>query len=488
MTSRDIALAAALNASSRAVPLQDVLADMLAASGLSRRDRALAEEIALGALRRRMQLDLVLARASSRRLDRMQRPLLEALRQAAYQLMFLDRVPAHAAVNEAVSLVKTRLGKKPASFANAVLRALSGLVAEKNVEGKGCQEPFVRSTLRAVPAKGSWHRFPRRALYSRDGRFLLLSEELLPSPGDDPAGWLAAAYGYPRWMVERWTCRHGPERAERMLEWGDTAPPLSVRLNARRVSGWPLPDDEGARVFEKCAGFAPGEVEMTYRVSPEVAPSELPGLAGGLFSFQDETQARPAHVLAPPEGATVLDLCAGLGTKSTQPAELVGSDGRVVAVEIDAEKSAKAQGAALRLGHGNIAFVQADVTSLTGPAAREYAYVLMDAPCSNLGALDRRPEVRFRTDEKTIGELAENELELLTAAAGHVSPGGALVYSVCTFEPEETEKVTERFLEGRRDFALEAEHVVLPEPGRRDGGYAARLVRDAGAGTADERR
>ena len=459
MTSRDIALAAALDASFRAVPLQDVLADMLSASGLSRRDRALAGEIALGALRRRLQIDLVLARASSRDLERMQRPLLEALRQAAYQLMFLDRVPAHAAVSEAVSLVKASLGVKPGGFANAVLRAVSGFVGEKNVARPGGESL-------------------RRALYSRDGRFLLLSEELLPSPDDDPAGWLAAAYGYPRWMVERWTCRHGPERAERMLEWGDTAPPLSVRLNARRVSAWPLPEGEAARVFEKCSGFSPGDVEMTYAVTPEVAPAELPGLAGGLFSFQDETQARPAYILAPPEGATVLDLCAGLGTKSAQLAELVGAEGSVVAVEIDAEKSAKAQGAALRLGHDNIAFVRADVTSLTGPAAREYAYVLLDAPCSNMGALDRRPEVRFRTTERAIRELAENERELLSAAAGWVAPGGALVYSVCTFEPEETEGVTRRFLEGRGDFALEAEHLVLPEAGRRDGGYAARLVRE----------
>ena len=260
MTSREIALAAALDASAREVPLHDVLADMLADSDLSRRDRALAEEIALGALRRRLQLDLVLARASSRPLGQMQRPLLEALRQAAYQVMFLDRVPAHAAVNEAVSLVKARLGQKPGAFANAVLRALSGLVAEKNVE---------RPEGKAL----------RRALHSRDGRFLLISEPLLPPPEGNLAGGLAASYGYPRWMVERWLARHGPERAERILEWGNTAPPLTVRLNARRVPSWPLPGDEAARVFEKCSGYAPGEVEFTYALTPEVAPAELPGLA-----------------------------------------------------------------------------------------------------------------------------------------------------------------------------------------------------------------
>jgi 16S rRNA (cytosine967-C5)-methyltransferase len=464
MTSRELALAASLDASAREAPLHDVLADMLTVSGLSRRDRALAEEIALGALRRRLQVDLVLARASARPLDRMQKPLLEALRQAAYQVMFLDRVPAHAAVNEAVTLVKARLGKKPGAFANAVLRAATRLVAEKNVE-----ENIERPEGEAL----------RRALHSRDGRFLLLSEALLPPPEGDLAGWLSGSYGYPQWMVERWLARHGPGRAEAILEWGNTAPPLTVRLNARKVSAWPLPDGEAVRVFGKCSDFAPGEVEMTYKLAPEVAPAELPGLAAGLYSFQDETQARPANVLAPPEGATVLDLCAGLGTKSAQLAELVGPEGRVVAVEIDAAKAARAREAALRLGHDNIALVEADATSLAGPAAREYSHVLLDAPCSNLGALDRRPEVRFRTNEDAIRRLAENESELLAAAAARVAPGGALVYSVCTFEAEETEEVARRFLEARSDFALDSEYVVLPEPGRRDGGYAARLVRAA---------
>jgi 16S rRNA (cytosine967-C5)-methyltransferase len=461
MNSRDIALAAALDASARGVPLQDVLADMLTASGLSRRDRALAEEIALGALRRRLQLDLVISRASSRPLDRVQRPLLGALRQAAYQIVFLDRVPAHAAVDEAVELVKSRLGARPAAFANAVLRAVARSVAEKNAP---------RPDGRAL----------RSALGSRDGRFVILADPLLQDPGESPVDWLAGAYGYPRWMVGRWAERHGLERTERICEWGNATPPLTVRLNPRKVHGWPLSEEEAARVFEKCSGFAPGEVELTYALTPEVAPSELPGLAAGLFSFQDETQARPACVLAPPEGATVLDLCSGLGTKSAQLAEIVGPRGRVVAVEIDAQKTARAQEAALRLGLGNIAFVQADATSLAGPAAGEYPYVLVDAPCSNMGALDRRPEVRFRTDEAAIRELVEDELELLSAAAERVAPGGALVYSVCTFEPEETEGVLRRFLGSRSDFALEAEPLVLPEAGLSGGGYSARLRRGCG--------
>jgi len=177
MTSRDIALEAALEAASRKRPLQDILSRRLAESGLAPRDRALAEEIAFGALRRRLSLHLALGHVVSRPIARMQPALAEALRQGAYQILFLDRIPARAAVSETVEVVKARLGRKPGGMANAVLRALSRLIKEKGVRVEDLADPA-------------------SALASRDGLFTVLSERLLPDPATNEAGWLAGSYGY----------------------------------------------------------------------------------------------------------------------------------------------------------------------------------------------------------------------------------------------------------------------------------------------------
>jgi len=448
MTSRDIALAAALEASTRGVPLQEALGGMIEASALEARDRALASEIAFGALRRRLQLELALSRVVTRPVEKMQPALAEALRQGAYQVLFLDRVPARAAVNETVGIVKAHMGRGPASFANAALRAVGRLVRKKTVDAGKLADP-------------------RAALASREGRFLVLAEEFLPDPESDEAGWLAGAYGYPKWMVERWFQRHGRERAEAILEWGNTPPGLSVRLNPLRTSPWPLGDDEAARVFRGCRAFAPGEVAGTYSIDAEGAPGELPGFAEGLYTIQDQTQARPARMLAPPGGARVLDLCCGLGGKTMQLAEIVGPGGSVTALDIDPAKVARAREAAERLGLENITFLEGDALDPPPGATGEYEYVLVDAPCSNLGALDRRPEVRFRAKAKSIRALAGKETELLRAGLARLAPGGVLVYSVCSFEEEEATAVVRACLDGREDMSLTNESWVLPEAGHR---------------------
>ena len=465
MTPRDVALEAALEAAGRHCPLQEVLSRRFSESGLPPRDRALAEEIAFGALRRRLSLNLALGRVVSHSVAKMQPALAEALRQGAYQILFLDRVPARAAVNETVELVKKPLGRKPSGLANAVLRALSRLVTKKGVCSRDLRDP-------------------RKALASRGGLFVTLAERVLPDPESDEAGWLAGAYGYPKWMVERWLASHGRERAESILEWGNTPPPLAVRLSRSRLPEWPLPEEDAGRAFRGCGDAVPGEVPGTYTISPDVPPGELPGLVEGLFTIQDETQVRPARILAPPEGARVLDMCAGLGTKTTQLAEAVGPEGRVVALERDAGKLDRAREAAVRLGLGNITPVEGDALSPPEAAQGPFEYVLLDAPCSNLGALDRRPEVRFRASRAGVATLTATEIELLAGAFGRVAPGGTLVYSVCSFEPEEGAELVRAALEGAEGFVLESESVVLPEPGGRGGGYAARIVRAGAPGRA----
>jgi 16S rRNA (cytosine967-C5)-methyltransferase len=494
MNPRETALAAALLSARRAIPLRDALAELLpeAAAGrphhqgtearrelgapgvrvaegaegsaLEARDRALAGEIAFGALRRRITLDLALSAVSSRPVERMQPALAEALRQGAYQLLFLDRVPARAAVSETVEVVKSRMGRGPASFTNACLRSLARGVRKKNAAPEEVDDP-------------------RTALASRRGRFTLVADKLLPDPARDEVGWLAASWGYPRRMVARWLARHGPERTRLILEWGNTPPPLSARLNGRRTSAWPLPDAEARLVFEGCRSSEPGEVEGNYVLDPELPPGMLPGFLKGLFTFQDQTQAKPARLLGPGGGARALDLCAGLGGKSCQLAELVGPEGSVLALERDAAKLERAREAASRLGLANIRFLEGDALDPPPGLASAFQFVLLDAPCSNLGALARRPEARFRATSEAVESLAAREVAFLLSAMRLVNPGGALVYSVCSFEEEETRAAVLRALESREDFALECDDLTLPEPPGgaasrgRDGGYCARLRR-----------
>jgi 16S rRNA (cytosine967-C5)-methyltransferase len=269
-------------------------------------------------------------------------------------------------------------------------------------------------------------------------------------------------------------------RTEDILEWGNSPPAVCVRLNRSRTKGRPLSEEEAGRFFRGCRRFAEGGVDGTYRIEPEGAPGELPGFKEGLFTIQDETQVRPARLLAPPAGSRVLDLCAGLGTKTTQLAELVGPAGEVVALDTDARKLKKARAAAKRLGLENIRLVRGDALDPPPEARAAFDYVLVDAPCSNLGALDRRPEVRFRLTEEALGGLAEREAALLRAGLSRLAPGGVLVYSVCSFEPEESGEVVAASAEGAPDLAVEREEWVLPAAGLRDGGYSARIAKTGG--------
>jgi 16S rRNA (cytosine967-C5)-methyltransferase len=459
MTSREIALAASLRATERSIPLQDALVHLMEASALSPRDRAFAEQIALGALRRRITLDLVLDTVLTTPIARVQPPLAEALRQAAFQILILDRVPPHAAVHETVSLVKSRMGKGPSGLANAVLRALSALVQKKGT---------------ALPSGDE----SRSAIASTGEAYTILSTQLLPSAGSDSLGWLSGAFGYPAWMVARWLERFGRERTERILWWGNTPPTTNARLNSTRTSGWPLADEEAKDVFKGCSHTHEGEVAGTYRIVPERPPGELPGFRKGLFTIQDPTQVRPARMLAPAPGATVLDLCAGLGGKSLQLSEMVGEEGRVIALERDASKLALAREAAARLGRANLAFVTGDCLAPPDEVPLALAYIMLDAPCSNMGTLDRRPEVRFRSTRDALGRLAKAEAALLEAALRRLAPGGNVVYSVCSFEEEETATLVRAVLKGREGFTLQGESLVLPIAGERDGGYCARIARD----------
>lgn len=457
-SARQLAHAASVASQKNNSHLQDVFASLLEGLSISQRDRALAETIAFGELRHRLSLDLVVSAVSSRGIAKIQSELLLILRQGIFQLYFLDRIPDHAVLNETVNLAKKTLGVKVGAFANAVLRSSLRLIKNKRIPRKG--SPTAQNIL---ATEGS--------------NYIELNKPILPVPENNLAKYLAALYGYPEFMVSNWLEAHPRAVVEGILDWGNNQGALTVRINSCEFSDWPVSDIDAANIFEDCDSFEAGEVEGSYRLNTTLPPHKLSGLQKGFYSIQDETQIRPALCLAPNKGDTVLDLCAGRGGKSMHLAELVGVGGKVIALDTNLARLDEARQAALRLGLENIEFIREDARHYK--ADNKFTHILLDAPCSNLGSLARRVEVRHRTGRKDIRSLAKLQRELIEKALGMLKIGGKLLYSVCSFEKIENGLLIDSLLQNKSNFKLMQEHTVLPVINRRDGGYTALITRES---------
>jgi 16S rRNA (cytosine967-C5)-methyltransferase len=448
---RSIALTILRAARQRRAFVDDVL-DELRPADAGPADRRLLTQIVLGTVRHRQTLDRLLDHFTKAPMRQMPEDLADVLRLGAYQLVFLEKVPAYAAVNEAVEAAKTlHGGRRAASAANAILRALDRALVRDPAAAAG------------LP--------PVRRLPVGAGRFVGFAMDILPDPAD-AAGHLAAATSHPAWLVARWVARHGADRARALCEAGNAAPPFTVRVNRRRISRDALRERLKAEGVEASPGTIPESLRLD-RTGPIAA---LSSFQHGLFQPQDETAAAVACALAPRPGERVLDVCAGPGGKTTHLAELNGGEGLVVAVEIDADKSRRIAQGARRMGADGVRVVTADGTRLPFPAGAAFPAALVDVPCSNTGVLARRADARWRIRPRDIEVLPRLQHALLAAAAARVAPGGRLVYSTCSIEPEENGDVVRRFLASVPAWRLDGEEETLPSV-EACGGYWARLAR-----------
>ncbi|MBI4618202.1 MAG: 16S rRNA (cytosine(967)-C(5))-methyltransferase RsmB [Planctomycetes bacterium] len=449
---RSLALSALLDP--RPGYVEDHLADRLASSGLALRDRALATEIVLGTVRRRGMLDAVLAAYSNRPLADVHPFVLSALRIGLYQVLFLTRVPRHAAVGESVEALKSVAMEHAAGFANGVLRAL------------------VRDLEREAAAGGATD--PRRTLAAgnRTARF---GRDVFPDPSVDLAGHLAAVHSHPRWLALRWLARLGRERAEDLLRAGNASLPVALRPHGRG------PDDLARALREAGAGCRIDEASGAVLLDHGSGPVEdLPGYAEGRFMVQDPAQTRVGRALAPRPGETVLELAAAPGTKSCHLADLAPGV-RIVAVDAGRGRLGRLLENVRRVGAQGIWPVAADALALPFPPDAAFPAVLLDAPCSNTAVLARRVEVRWRLEPERIQERAALQISLAREAALRVAPGGRLVYSTCSLESEENEEVVRGLIAGRPDLSLDAEELTCPSS-TSGGGYWARVVREPARG------
>jgi 16S rRNA (cytosine967-C5)-methyltransferase len=369
------------------------------------RDAALATELVYGTLRWQRYLDWILAPHSRRPLARLDPRPRALLRMTAYQLVYLQRIPPFAAVDDAVSLSRQHAKPGVPEFINAVLRS-----------------------------------FARRG-------------EREPASPVDGVDALGVRCSFPTWLARRWVERYGLDEAGALMRALNERPPLTVRANTLRTTREAL----AARLRDV------DRVETTpTRHAPEgliAASGGRPGswrsFADGMLVVQDEASMLVARLLEPMAGDTVADACAAPGTKTTHLAELMANRGRILAFDPQPARLALVGEAAARLGVTIVEIHDGTVETLAPRFATACGAVLVDAPCTNLGVLRRNPEVKWRRQPDDVAVSAARQRAILAAAATMVRPGGRLVYATCSLEPEENDDVMAAFLAERSDFAVD---------------------------------
>jgi 16S rRNA (cytosine967-C5)-methyltransferase len=428
-------------AESGAQYLDQILEQRLARTQLAAKDRALVTALANGAMRWRARLDFELEQ-HFRRDYAAARPLLKnILRVALFQVRFMDRVPAYAALNEAVELARAKFGEQYARLVNAVLRNA------------------------------------QRAPYVWPGQDALLQPQ--------NAAQLAAYLSYPEWLVQRWRARYEAQELFALAEAFNEIPPMTLRLVR--------PNAHARAFFEELAALqlaaeAIPDAPHVYNLPHLDQITKLNAFQQGLCTVQDASASLAALLAALQPSDRVYDLCAAPGGKTLHLAEFLG-EGKVIAVDRSFARLQLVKKSAERL-QLPVRLVASDARQFSALPAE---VVLVDAPCSGLGVLARRSDLRWRRKPEDIPGLAALQKEILANAAGLVKAGGRLIYSTCTIEPEENEEVIAWFLRRHPNFAVQrADQFVparfcdehgfvrtLPHRHKMDGSFAAHLKKIA---------
>ncbi len=376
-------------------------------------DRAFVREVVYGVLRWRGRIDWVIAAYSQIKLHRIERAVIYILRMGVYQLLFMDRVPPHAAVNEAVKLAKGMGKREVAPLINGVLRGIA------------------------------------------EGR----KEVSYPDLQTDPLHHISTYYSHPPWMVRRWIDQWGVEETIALCQANNQIPPFTLRINTLKGSR----DELIQRLQGEVVGVQPtpfSPMGLICNNPPSLATWEP--FQEGWLQVQDEASQLVSFILGTHPGQRVLDICAAPGGKTTHLAQLMGDQGEIVSVDVSPAKLSLLQENCRRLGISMVKTLTLDATSTLPFVPESFDRVLVDLPCTGLGTLRRNPDGKWRVKEADITRLQKLQREILAQAAPMVKKGGILVYSTCTLTLEENEGVIEPFLSGHEGFRLESVEPFLP--------------------------
>ncbi len=438
---REIALRVLLDYPGRAKP-DELLERYLRELDPERRERALATHLVSGTIKWRNRLDHII-RQLSRKKRVVSPDVLNILRLSLYQIMFLDKVPSYGATNEGVKLAKKYGDRFQANYVNAILRA------------------YLR--LREAGA---------------DVEF--------PELGKDPVKHISVVYSHPPWLVRRWLRRFDTGEVIRLAEANNRIPSMGLRVNRLRAT---LEEVEAALKGQGAEIVSRGFGRADHIYVRGISPVEKAAVhRAGLVQVQDASSTLVGHVVSPEEGSRVIDLCSAPGGKATHLYEIAGAHSTVLAADASFRRLLLVRKNARRLGHDGMVFAASDGKR---PAFEGADFLLVDAPCTGLGVLARRWDLRWTKREQDIKRMAAYQKELLSAAIAIVERGGVVVYSTCSIEPEENEQVVRAVMEARGDLKLadigrfvdpsvvykDGMMQTLPHVHGVDGIFAARLER-----------
>ena len=372
---------------------------------LDKQERAFLTRLCEGTLERRLELDAIINHFSKVPVKKQKPVIRNLLRMSVYQLKYMDQVPDSAVCNEAVRLAQKK--------------------------GFGTLKGFVNGVLRSI-ARGI--------------------EEI---SFDDPS----ICYSTPQWIVDQWVEEYGKDKAVRMLEDQYAEKPVTIRINETKTTKQQLKarlESEGVTVQEVDG------MDCALAISGFDYLRALSSFREGLFHVQDESSQLAVRVLDPKKGEEILDMCAAPGGKSFTIAERMENEGSLLSCDIYAHKIDLMEEGAERLG---ISIMQCRVKDAAAKeeSPKRFDRVLADVPCSGLGLMRKKPDIRLKKDGNEIDSLTKIQREILENAAGYVKKGGVLVYSTCTLCRKENEKNLEWFLKDHPDFTAEDISEFLPE-------------------------
>ncbi len=386
--------------------------DGMLSADLSASDTAFLKELVFGVFRNKILLDYIIRKNSSIRLKKIDPQILNILRMGAYQYLFMDKVPEHAAVSESVNLAKKCANQKTVAFVNAVLRQIIRTIPDKNLD------------------------------------FLSFS---------DKTEYLSVKYSYPLQLAEFFVKSFG-KRAEFLMEAGNKSPDLCVRINTLKIT-----KEEFIKKLD--------ELLITYKETPYTdcglylygATEEKRKKLSGLFTVQDQSSQLAALSLNPESGDFVLDLCSAPGGKTTHIAELMKNEGKIYATDIYESRLKSVDFLADSLGINIIKTYPHDATVIDDNLIGKADKILADVPCSGLGIIRRKPDIKYKENITDFSGLNEIQLKILNTAYHYLKSGGVMVYSTCTINKSENIELIEKFLQSHPDMKLdkiESEHIL----------------------------